>query len=125
MTDDYSQFEKRKQDHIELALMQVNQAHELNRLDSVSLLHEALPDMNFSDISIAGVRFGTSVTTPFMVGSMTAGHRDAININQHLIAACAESGWAMGVGSQRRELTDEKAAFEWQPLRTWVSRPSM
>jgi isopentenyl-diphosphate delta-isomerase len=117
MADDYSQFEKRKQDHIELALMQANQANELNMFDSVSLLHEALPDIDFNEISIAGVRFGQIVTKPFMVGSMTAGHRDAVNINQHLISACAESGWAMGVGSQRRELTDEKAAFEWQPLR--------
>lgn len=117
MPDDYSQFEKRKQDHIELALMQANQAHELNTFDSVSLIHEALPDLDFSEISIAGKRFGGVVEKPFMVGSMTAGHRDSANINRHLIAACAQNGWAMGVGSQRRELTDEKAAFEWQPLR--------
>lgn len=117
MSDDYSQFEKRKQDHIELALMQSNQAEELNMFDSISLIHEALPDINFDEISIASERFGQAVATPFMVGSMTAGHRDAMNINRHLIAACAQSGWAMGVGSQRRELTDNKAAFEWQPLR--------
>lgn len=117
MSDDYSQFEKRKQDHIELALMQVNQANELNTFDSVSLIHEALPDINFNEISIASKRFDRSVKTPFMVGSMTAGHRNATDINRHLIAACAQSGWAMGVGSQRRELTDEDACFEWRPLR--------
>jgi isopentenyl-diphosphate delta-isomerase len=117
MSDDYSQFEQRKRDHIELALMQANQAHELNTLDSITLIHEALPDIDFKEVSIAGERFGAPVTTPFMVGSMTAGHRDALNINRHLIAACAQSGWAMGVGSQRRELTDPQAAFEWQPLR--------
>ncbi len=117
MSDDYSQFEKRKQDHIELALMQANQAHELNTFDNVSLIHEALPDLDFSEISIAGKRFGCAVEKPFMISSMTAGHRDSFNINRHLITACAQSGWAMGVGSQRRELTDETAAFEWQPLR--------
>lgn len=117
MPEDYTQFEKRKQDHIELALMQVNQADELNTFDSVSLIHEALPDFDFNEISIRGERFGCAVENPFMVGSMTAGHRDAVNINRHLIAACAKSGWAMGVGSQRRELTDVKAAFEWQPFR--------
>jgi isopentenyl-diphosphate Delta-isomerase len=115
--NDYTQFEKRKQDHIDLALMQVNQAHELNTFDQVSLIHEALPDINFNDISIENKRFGQVVPTPFMVASMTAGHREAININRHLLAACAEKGWAMGVGSQRRELTDDEAAFEWQPLR--------
>lgn len=117
MPNDYREFEKRKQDHIELALMQANQAHELNTFDSIMLIHEALPDLDFNEISIASSRFNCAVEKPFMIASMTAGHRNSVNINQHLIAACAESGWAMGVGSQRRELTDAKAAFEWQPLR--------
>ncbi|RUQ96185.1 type 2 isopentenyl-diphosphate Delta-isomerase [Legionella septentrionalis] len=117
MTDDYSQFEKRKQDHIELALMPDNQAQELNALDGVTLIHEALPDLDFNDIDISASRFGEQVSTPFMVASMTAGHRHALDINRHLITACAQNGWAMGVGSQRRELTDSQAAYEWQPLR--------
>lgn len=117
MSGDYSQFEKRKQDHIELALMQANQAEELNTFDSVILTHEALPDFDFNDLDIAGMRFGRAVSKPFMVGSMTAGHRDAVDINRNLVAACAESGWAMGVGSQRRELTDGNASQAWQPLR--------
>lgn len=117
MSDDYSQFEKRKQDHIELALMQSNQADELNRFDSMTLIHEALPDIDFNEISISSERLGRSVSSPFMVGSMTAGHRDAVNINRQLLSACAHSGWAMGVGSQRRELMEGKAAYEWQPLR--------
>ncbi len=117
MSSDYSQFEKRKQDHIELALVEANQAREFNRFDSITLVHEALPDINFEEISIEGTRFGSSVSTPFMISSMTAGHHDAIHINRHLMAACSETGWSMGVGSQRRELTDKNAAFEWQPLR--------
>lgn len=117
MSNDYSQFEQRKRDHIELALMQVNQAMEWNTLDRIHLIHEALPDLDFAALSIAGVRLGSSVAKPLMVGSMTAGHQDALNINRHLIAACAQSGWAMGVGSQRRELTDPNAASEWQSLR--------
>ena len=117
MADDYSQFEKRKQDHIELALMQANQAEELNAFARVSLIHEALPDIDFADINIMSNRLHHEVAKPFMVGSMTAGHNDAVAINRHLIAACAEQGWAMGVGSQRRELTDSQAGFEWRPLR--------
>lgn len=117
MPNDYSQFEQRKRDHIELALMPVNQTTELNAFDNFSLMHNALPDLNFSDISIQGSRFNKPVTKPFIISSMTAGHANAVNINQHLVEACSESGWAMGVGSQRRELTDKKAAFEWEPLR--------
>ena len=114
--DNYSQFEKRKQDHLHLALDISNQASEMSVLDQVTLRHEALPNLDFHELSIATSRFGHVVSTPFFVSSMTAGHRDAQQINRHLIAACAETGWAMGVGSQRRELTDPDAAFEWQPL---------
>ncbi|MDP3705164.1 MAG: type 2 isopentenyl-diphosphate Delta-isomerase [Legionellaceae bacterium] len=117
MSGDYSQFEQRKQDHIDLALMPANQTDELNTFDHVSLRHDALPDFNFRDIDITSVRFSRAVTTPFMISSMTAGHRDAMDINRHLMEAAAQSGWAMGVGSQRRELTDKSAADEWRPLR--------
>jgi isopentenyl-diphosphate delta-isomerase len=117
MKNDYSQFEQRKRDHIELALMPVNQSSELNPFDNFSLVHEALPDLNFNDLSIKNMRFNKPVEKPFIISSMTAGHSNAININQRLIEACSQSGWAMGVGSQRRELTDKQAAFEWEPLR--------
>lgn len=117
MQDNYSQFEQRKQDHINLALNLTNQASEMNALDQVILRHEALPDLDFCDLSITSHRFGRFVEKPFLVSSMTAGHQNAPKINRHLVAACAQTGWAMGVGSQRRELTDPQAAFEWQPLK--------
>ncbi len=117
MQDNYDQFESRKQDHIDLALMQDNQASELNVFDSLSLIHEALPDLDFNEIVISTQRFNCVVAKPFLVSSMTAGHRGSISINRNLIEACAESGWAMGVGSQRRELTDSNAALEWRSLR--------
>lgn len=117
MQDDYRQFEKRKQDHIELALMPGNQASDFNIFDNLSLVHEALPDLDFSEISLTGSRFGMMVPKPFFVSSMTAGHRGALNINRHLIEACSQMQWAMGVGSQRRELTDSEAGLEWRELR--------
>lgn len=117
MSSDYSQFEKRKQDHIDLALMSENQSAELNAFDRVTLVHEALPNLDFHDIHVSGTRFGSTVKSPFIVSSMTAGHQDAAQINHNLMAACAQTGWSMGVGSQRRELSDVNAAFEWRPLR--------
>lgn len=117
MSGDYSQFEKRKQDHIELALMDINQADEFNAFDQISLVHEAMPDMNFDEINLNSLRFGQTVSTPFVISSMTAGHRNAVNINRHLMEAADRCGWAMGVGSQRRELFDPAEAAIWQPLR--------
>ncbi|MCL5272361.1 MAG: type 2 isopentenyl-diphosphate Delta-isomerase [Gammaproteobacteria bacterium] len=117
MQNDYSQFEQRKRDHIELALMPANQSSELNPFDQFSLVHEAMPDINFDDITIQSIRFKQAVQSPFFVSSMTAGHLNALNINRRLIEACSQSNWAMGVGSQRRELTDKQASFEWEPIR--------
>ena len=117
MSGDHTQFEQRKRDHIELALMPENQANESNPFDAFTLIHEALPDLDFESISIHSSRFGQPVQTPFIVSSMTAGHQQGIDINRHLVMACETMHWAMGVGSQRRELTDPLAATEWQALR--------
>ena len=117
MSDEYQQFEQRKADHIALALMHQNQASEQNRLDTVHLIHEALPNLNFDALDISSTRLGQFVEKPFIVSSMTAGHADAESLNRALISACATTGWAMGVGSQRRELTDAKAARVWETLR--------
>ncbi len=125
MTDNYQQFEQRKHDHIRLALLPSNQALECNVFDGFDLTHEAIPNFNFSDISIESMRFGKKIGTPFFVSSMTAGHADAKLINGNLMAACAHTGWAMAVGSQRRELTDRSAAFEWSDLRKQFAKVSL
>src|SRR3989338_2374716 len=117
MQEFIQQFEQRKKDHIELALLPANQSAELNELDQIDLQHEALPDLNFDEIDIRASRLGQPTKTPFIVSSMTAGHQQAQSINYHLMAACAEQGWGMGVGSQRRELSDPQAANEWRELR--------
>ncbi|MCH9689186.1 MAG: type 2 isopentenyl-diphosphate Delta-isomerase [Gammaproteobacteria bacterium] len=117
MSNEHKQFEQRKVDHIKLALMHQNQASEFNQLDTVHLMHEALPDLNFDAVDISTTRLGIQAKTPFIVSSMTAGHEDALMLNRHLMAACAETGWAMGVGSQRRELTDTDASAVWTALR--------
>lgn len=117
MSGDYTQFEQRKKDHITLALNDDNQAKEANRFDSISLVHDALPDLDFNDISIVSTRFSKPVDKPFMISSMTAGHADAEALNRTFVGACHEMGWAMGVGSQRRELTDETASDVWRDLR--------
>lgn len=118
MLDNFTQFEQRKQDHIELALMADNQASELNVFDTITLTHEALPDFDFHDIDMSTMRFGRRVAKPFFISSMTAGHPDAQAINRHLLAACEEQAWAMGVGSQRRELDDNTAYKEWHSLKS-------
>lgn len=117
MDEVISDFEQRKKDHIELALNPIHQADAYNFFDDYHLIHDAIPDINFSDIDLSTHSLGYLRPTPFFVSSMTAGHQHAKTINGHLLAACQQRGWAMGVGSQRRELFDKDAASEWQFLR--------
>lgn len=117
MDSHLSDFEQRKRDHIQLALDPIHQTSQCNFFDDYELSHEAIPDMNFSTIDITVDSFVSSWNKPFFISSMTAGHEHALKINAHLLAACHERGWAMGVGSQRRELIDVNAADEWLFLR--------
>ncbi len=121
MTIDLQQFEGRKREHIRHALDPANQASGLSGLDSIRLVHEALPDLNFEDISIEALCLGRAARTPFYVAGMTAGHAAAADLNLMLARACEARGWAMGVGSQRRELeeggTTSNSTDKWVELR--------
>jgi isopentenyl-diphosphate Delta-isomerase len=117
MINKYLQFEQRKKDHIDYALMSDTQATGLNGLNSIHLCHEALPDIDFGDVSINITQLNIPAQTPYLVSSMTAGHENATTINSRLLEACDQKGWAMGVGSQRRELQDPEAKNEWVWLR--------
>ncbi len=116
---DTALFEERKRDHIRHALDPSNQASGLSRLDSVRLHHDALPELDFDEVTLAGTCLGSPVKAPLFVAGMTAGHRDASHLNRSLARACAARGWAMGVGSQRRELQGE-LIDDWKELRKEV-----
>ena len=81
-----------------------NQATGWSGLDRIRLRHEALPDLDFADIQLASTLLGHSLQAPFYIAGMTAGHPDAPLFNQRLAEACQRRGWAMGLGSQRRDL---------------------
>jgi isopentenyl-diphosphate delta-isomerase len=117
MSESSSQFEKRKQDHIRIALDPRSQAEGLSGLDQVQLIHEALPDMNFKEVDPSTSFFSTKLSAPFFISSMTAGHEHAPEINARLARLSAEKQILMGVGSQRRELTDPEARNEWAQVR--------
>lgn len=120
-TLDISQFEKRKSDHLEHAIDPQNQASG-SGLESVELLHDAVCELNFNEISIAAIRFkGTpyrvTTKTPFYVSAMTGGAQASVQINLTLAKACENLGWALGMGSQRRELDSGCADSDWKNIR--------
>lgn len=121
MSESSTQFEKRKQDHIRIALDPRSQAEGLSGLDNVQLIHEALPNLNFKEVDPSTSFFSgknrRQLSAPFFISSMTAGHEKAPEINSRLAKVSAEKQILMGVGSQRRELADAEARREWQEVR--------
>src|SRR5262245_51658239 len=116
---DIREFEDRKREHIRHALDPVHQASGRSGLDAIRLLHDALPELNLDEVRLDTRCLGQTLPTPFFVAGMTAGHADAPQINRTLALACARRGWAMGVGSQRRDLESlgSGSLSEWKALR--------
>ncbi|WP_374001663.1 type 2 isopentenyl-diphosphate Delta-isomerase [Bdellovibrio bacteriovorus] len=121
MDESKNQFEQRKRDHIRIALDPRSQAAGQNGLDSITLIHEALPDLNYKevDISASFVFSGDAIplSSPIFISSMTAGHEKGREINEALARLSDRRQILMGVGSQRRELEDSNAAEEWAKVR--------
>jgi isopentenyl-diphosphate Delta-isomerase len=110
-------FEERKRDHIEISLSSQSQSPVVDGLNKIELVHEALPDLNFSDITLKTKTLGMDVDTPIFVSSMTLGHSASFAVNEVLASVCQEKNMLMGVGSQRRQLEDSEAKNECLRLR--------
>lgn len=120
MSQSIDDFENRKKDHIRLALDSMSQGVVSSGFDRVRLVHNALPEINFSDVTLATNILSQSFSSPHFVASMTAGHKQSVQINLNLAKAASKKHWMMAVGSQRRELDNESFAQEWAEIRKQV-----
>ncbi len=97
----------RKQQHVEITLHDdVSFRSKTTGFDRWEFLHNALPEINFSEVSTSTTFLGKKVGLPIIVSSMTGGYADAARINGKLAEVCAEKRLAMGVGSQRQAIED-------------------
>jgi isopentenyl-diphosphate delta-isomerase len=110
-------FENRKADHLRLALDPAMEAAGESGFDRIHLRHEALPNLNFSELQLETKFFSYLAASPCFVSSMTAGHANGEALNLTLARVASSRRWPMGLGSQRRELTDPNAKEEWKRLR--------
>lgn len=112
----HEHFENRKADHLRLSLDAKMDAAD-SGLNRIHLLHEALPEIDFSQISLETKFWQYKAASPCFISSMTAGHHKGEALNFTLARVAQEKRWPMGLGSQRRELTDPAAKEEWKRLR--------
>ncbi|TVQ09299.1 MAG: type 2 isopentenyl-diphosphate Delta-isomerase [Balneolaceae bacterium] len=95
---------RRKKDHVDLTVAGLAGYRKSAGLESVELLHNALPEVNLNDISLDATLLGRTFSYPLFVSSMTGGYDRATEYNAVLAAFCEEHNLPMGVGSQRAML---------------------
>lgn len=99
--------EKRKMEHVEVALKEDVHTTASNGFEKIRFLHYALPELDYSKISLETTFLGKKLSAPFMVTGMTGGCTEAEKINSEMAGACAEEGIIFAVGSQRAMLEDK------------------
>ncbi len=99
----------RKQEHVELTLNRdVSFQSKTPGFERWEFQHNALPELDFSEVDPSTSFLGKNLALPLLISSMTGGYEDATRINRQLAEVCAEKQLAMGVGSQRQALQETK-----------------
>jgi len=109
-----TQIGDRKSDHIRINLEENVRSGLTTGLEHYRFTHQALPEVNLSDIDLSQTLFGRQVKAPILISSMTGGTEEARQINQVLAEATHITGVAMGVGSQRVALEHPEAVGSFQ-----------
>ncbi|MDD8019446.1 MAG: type 2 isopentenyl-diphosphate Delta-isomerase [Bacteroidota bacterium] len=99
----------RKREHVELTVHN-NVAFRAKTpgFERWEFVHNALPEINLSDVNTTTMLFAKKLSFPFMISCMTGGYKEAEKINRELAEVCEEFHLAMGVGSQRQALEDSR-----------------
>ena len=99
----------RKQEHVELTIgRDVSFQTKTPGFERWEFQHNALPELDFSEVDPSTKFLGKRLSLPLLISSMTGGYEDATRINRLLAEVCAEKQLAMGVGSQRQAIQDTK-----------------
>ncbi|MFX1475196.1 MAG: type 2 isopentenyl-diphosphate Delta-isomerase [Promethearchaeota archaeon] len=114
--------EERKLDHIRICLEREVQSACTTGFDDIRLVHNAVPEINFTDVDLSCSFLGHKLEAPIIVTAMTGGHSEATPINQNIAQAVDELGLAMGVGSQRAAIEDPLLAESFAITREYAPK---
>lgn len=95
---------KRKSSHVDLVLKEKIDYLKSTGFEKYEFVHNALPEIDFSEIDTSVGFFSHKFSAPIIVSSMTGGYDRALRINSAIAELCKERNIGMGVGSQRQAL---------------------
>lgn len=107
----------RKKDHVNLTVQKDVFYKKSTGFDRYDFAHNALPEVDFKDVSTEAIFLGRKFSFPLFISSMTGGYSDAGAINSQIAEFCEKQNLPFGVGSQRAMLEDPAQAESFSIVR--------
>jgi isopentenyl-diphosphate delta-isomerase len=108
---------QRKIEHVNIALDRDVSAPQRANWNDITLVHQALPEVDLERIDLSTSFLGHRLRYPIFMSSLTGGHPDVTNINRNLARAAERYGLALGVGSQRAAILNPALADSYSVVR--------
>ncbi|HEY7074733.1 MAG TPA: type 2 isopentenyl-diphosphate Delta-isomerase [Solirubrobacteraceae bacterium] len=105
----------RKADHLRIAAAPGVEHRRGTGLESVRLCHRALPGRDLDAVALTARVLGRELAAPLLISAMTGGVAEAGEVNGRLLAAAAEHGIGITLGSGRRLLEDPTLLATYRP----------
>lgn len=92
---------QRKKDHVDLTVSGQVDYDKASGFEQLDFTHDALPEVDFDEVSTEKSLLGRRFSFPLFISSMTGGYTEAGSVNAVIARFCQEYNLPFGVGSQR------------------------
>ncbi len=97
----------RKEDHIEICTKYNVNSNISSGFDDINLIHNAIPEVDFDEISTQINFLNTKIDYPLMFAAITGGHSSTKKINQNIANVAQDLNIPIGIGSQRAAIENK------------------
>lgn len=112
--------EQRKKDHVDLCVSGKVAYTKSSGFERYDFIHNALPEINFSEVNTRSQLLGRWFDFPLFISSMTGGYNKAESVNAIIARFCERNNLPFGVGSQRVMLENPEAVKSFEIVRKYA-----
>ncbi|HKJ31852.1 MAG TPA: type 2 isopentenyl-diphosphate Delta-isomerase [Balneolales bacterium] len=104
---------KRKADHVNLSVSGSVNYEKTTGFEQYDFVHNALPEVNYDEISTEARLLDRTFAFPLFISSMTGGFAEGGSVNSMIAEFCEKQNLPFGVGSQRilMEVPEQRDSF--------------